>query len=116
MIKVLDAIKNITCPDCKTYPQGCRVCLKGKQLNQIQDLLYRIMVSERNRIKMDILSLDMKQITLDIAKDPNKKDLLKNVLYWIVDGKPVVKENPNGTKEKTKQKGTENKETSGPGS
>lgn len=102
---VVEEIKKILCGDCKALSTECQLCLKNRQVAGINNLLYQIMTSERNRIKCGIMGLNIDKVIDDMKGDKERQDLLRNVLIWIVSGRPA----PGSKDEKNSKENNKNK-------
>jgi len=87
---VIKEIKQIICGNCPALVSECKLCLKGNQIVKINNLLFDIVTSERNRIKEGIIGLNINKVLEDMTKDKSRQELLKEVLIWVVNGKPML--------------------------
>jgi len=88
---VEEEIKKIICGDCKANVIECKLCLKNRQVVCLNNLFYNILKSERQRIQINIEGLNIEKVLEDMYKNKGSADLLKNILIWIVNGKPTSK-------------------------
>jgi len=88
---VVEEIKKIICGDCKAIVTECKLCLKNRQVICLNNLFYNILKGERQRIQVNIEGLNVEKVLEDMYKNKGSADLLKNILIWIVNGKPILK-------------------------
>jgi len=86
MIKIIDEIKKITCPDCKLL-MCSEVCLRRTQIMSLQKLLYKIMMGDRARIKRTLARIDTDQLLEQITKEPDTLKMFVATLLAVVDDK-----------------------------
>jgi len=99
---VVEEIKKIICGDCKALLNECKLCLKMRWVTSLNNLFYHILSSERKRIQTDIMNLNIDKVFEDMVKNKGSSSLLKDILIWVVKGKPKskVRENEESIKDK----------------